>query len=125
MRAEDYLHSYQHKQLVGGGALPVFRAFAEQFERCHTPREKMLAIDRLLHDFHGSVVAPGRPAAKNLIDLRTTGDVLAFLDRLTYGPTSTEGLREAKKAWDRLIPSKASKRHARLITPEPPPVQRP
>jgi hypothetical protein len=108
VRAEDYLQSYQHKQLVGGAALPVFRAYVEQFERCRTPRDKMLAIDRLLHEFHRNVVALGRPAAKNLIDLRTTSDVLAFLHGLTYGVASTEGLTEAKEDWERLLRSGGS-----------------
>ena len=69
VRYEDYLRTYQHRQLVGGGALPVFQSFVEAFERCSTPQQKMVAIDQLLHAFHGSVVSPGRPAAENLLDL--------------------------------------------------------
>ena len=116
VRDEGYLRSYQHKQLVGGAALPVFTAFVEDFPRCRTPREKMLTIDRLLHAFHCAITDPGRPAGKNLIDLPTTSDVLRFLDALTYGAGSTPGLQETKQAWEELVPRKVSKRHQRLIT---------
>jgi DNA-directed RNA polymerase subunit RPC12/RpoP len=109
VRYEDYLRTYQHRQLVGGGALPVFQSFVEAFERCSTPQQKMVAIDQLLHAFHGSVVSPGRPAAKNLLDLPTTGDVLRFLDALAYAPGSSETVQATRRAWHRMLPVKVGK----------------
>lgn len=106
-----YHRTYQHQQLYGAGAVGHVAAYLEEYERARSPQERMLAIDRLLHAFHGELAAePRRPAAKNLIDLPTTGTVLAFLDRLAYGEAGTAGLREAKAAWDALLPRAASKR---------------
>jgi hypothetical protein len=102
VRWRDYLKTYQHRHLVGGGAVPFHQDFLEQFERARTPREKLLAIDRLLHAFHWELVrAPARAAARELIHARSYKELLAFLDALTYGEGSTPGLREGKAAWDR------------------------
>jgi hypothetical protein len=115
VRHEDYLATYQHRQLVGGGALPVFTAFVQDFEKCRTPQEKMIAIDQLLHEFHGRVVAPGRPAAKNLLDFRRTSEVLSFLDDLTYGAGSTPGLQETREVWRVRLRRKVSRQHQDLV----------
>jgi hypothetical protein len=62
----------------------------------------MLAIDRLLHEFHYSLRAqpdlPCRPVGVNLIQGKLM-DVVQFLDELTYGKQTTEGLRENRAAW--------------------------
>ncbi len=100
VRWRDYLRSYQNKHLVGGGATAMHEAYVEQFANARSPREKMLAIDRLIHAFHWELVSdPGRPAARELIYARNTTELLTFLDRLTYGEGSTPGLRESKAQW--------------------------
>ncbi len=85
----DYHLSYKLQQLNAGGAVTVFQRFVDAYPRLRTPREKLLAIDRLIHEFHFSLHAepdlPTRPVAVNLIEGRLT-DVEAFLDELTYGP---------------------------------------
>jgi hypothetical protein len=61
----------------------------------------VLLIDRLLHGFHWHFKTnePTRPVAINLIEGRL-GDVMDFLDNLTYGAESTTGTKENKAEWD-------------------------
>ena len=104
-----YFATIQHKQL--SGAEPVrrlFRGFVARFPRAASPRDKMLLIDHLLHGFHWFYKdnTSTRPVAINLIDGRL-GDVIAFLDSLTYGKGSTPGTRSAKERWDEnIVPAK-------------------
>ena len=76
------------------------------FPAARTPRRKILLIDGLIHGFHwylaGRSGGPTRPVAVNLIEGRL-GEVVAFLDGLTYGEGSTEGTRETRAEWDRNI----------------------
>lgn len=96
----EYHRTYKGKQLVGGGAYPMFRAFIERWPQARTPRDKMLAIDALIHAAHGEFKGGmGRPAACNLIE-GTMHELVRFLDDLAYGDASTAGLRETKAQWD-------------------------
>jgi hypothetical protein len=111
-----YQRTYQHQQLHGAGAVDCFAEYLGALDQTRTPQEAMLAIDRLLHAFHRELAAqPGRPAAKNLIELPTTAAVLAFLDRLAYGEGSTPGLCERREAWATLAPRTVSKRLRRAL----------
>ncbi len=96
----DYFRTYQDKHLHGGAATPFFAAFIDEFDRAETPRAKLLAIDRLIHRFHGELAQPIRSAARNLIYARNPEELLAFLDSLAYGEASTPGLRERKEVWN-------------------------
>lgn len=105
----EYFQTIQHRQL--SGAEPVmepFRAFIADFPAARTPQAKMLLIDGLLHRFHwylkagNSAATPTRPVAVNLIEGRL-GEVVLFLDALTYGDQSTPGTRESYVQWDEKI----------------------
>jgi hypothetical protein len=101
----DYFKTIQHKQLSGAEPVLVqFREFVAAFPAARTPQEKMFLIDRLIHGFHWYLKTggPTRPVAVNLIEGRLN-DVVAFLDRLTYGPKSTPGTRETYAEWDKNI----------------------
>jgi hypothetical protein len=106
----DYFKTIQHKQLSGAEpVLQQFRDFVSAFPAARTPREKMILIDRLIHGFHWyyKTGGPTRPVAVNLIEGRLS-DVVAFLDRLTYGDSSTPGTRETYTVWDRNIDTNKS-----------------
>jgi hypothetical protein len=101
----DYFKTIQHKQLSGAEpVLAQFRDFVEAFPSARTPQEKMRLIDRLIHGFHwyAKTNGPTRPVAINLIKGHMR-DVVAFLDRLSYGETSTPGTRETLAEWGRNI----------------------
>jgi hypothetical protein len=101
----DYFRTIQQKQLSGAEpVLQQFRDFVRAFPSARTPQEKMLLIDRLIHGFHTyfKTNVPTRPVAVNLIEGRM-GDVVAFLDRLSYGEKSTPGTRETLAQWSESI----------------------
>ena len=98
----DYLRSYQRKQLSGGAAYPSFLEFLDVWPKRRTPRDKLLAIDTLVHACHVAAHMPwARPAATNLIE-GTASELAVFLDELAYGPNSTPGIGETRAAWQRL-----------------------
>ena len=86
---KDYQRSYQQKQLFGGAALPFFQDYVNRFPHAQAARDKLLFIDRLIHEFHWYQKAnqdapePVRPTAANLIEGKGIQDVLDFLDSLT------------------------------------------
>ena len=97
-----YFKTIQHKQLSGvEPVLSLFRDYVARFPAAASPRSKMLRIDELIHGFHYfyKTGGPTRPVAVNLIEGRL-GQVIAFLDSLTYGEASTPGLRAAYDEWD-------------------------
>ncbi len=108
----DYRRTFQRKQLHIGGARAAFEAFIEGWPRAREGRQKMLLVDRLIHEFHYSLrdrpTLPTRAAGVNLIEGKLT-DVVAFLDALSAGlqdPALTEDhqqwrqrLDEAQQAW--------------------------
>ncbi|KQC14645.1 MAG: hypothetical protein APR63_05285 [Desulfuromonas sp. SDB] len=101
---EDYLKTVKRKQLNAGGAVKAFETFMRNYENANSPKEKMLSIDRLLHEFHYSVKEqpdqPTRPVGVNLI----TGNlksVIEFLDKLTAGEFCAPELKETKDQWDK------------------------
>lgn len=101
----DYFRTIQHVQLSGAEpVLEQFRAFIKTFPTAKTPQKKMLAIDRLIHGFHYFLKTeqPTRPVAVNLIEGRLR-QVVAFLDKLTYGNKSSPGTKEAYTEWSAKI----------------------
>jgi len=96
----EYFETIQHRQLSGAEpVLELFRAFVRHFPSARTPQEKMVLIDQLVHGFHWSLEHdPTRPVAVNLIQGRL-GEVIAFLDSLSYGEESTPGTKEQREEW--------------------------
>lgn len=99
----EYLLSYKRKQLSAGGAVSAFERYVRDYPAARTYSQKMLAIDRLIHEFHYSLVdrpdQPCRPAGVNLIEGHVS-DVLAFLDELSYGPQNTAGVDRGRQVWE-------------------------
>jgi hypothetical protein len=101
----DYFGTIRHRQLRGAEpVLDQFRDFVQAFPAADTPQEKTILIDQLIHGFHWyyKTSAPTRPVAINLIEGRLS-DVVAFLDNLSYGGKSTQGMAETYAQWDKLI----------------------
>ncbi|MBN1583526.1 MAG: hypothetical protein JXA89_22645 [Anaerolineae bacterium] len=102
----EYRLSFKHKQLHSGGATEWFEDYVQAYPRARTAREKMLAIDRLIHAFHYSLRRqpdlPTRPACVNLIAGKVT-DVVQFLDELTYGESAPAELRKNREVWRREV----------------------
>lgn len=99
----EYFKHTQHKQLSGADpVIHLFEAFVNGFPKARDDRRKMFMIDRLLHGFHFWVkeneIINTRPVAVNLVDARL-GDVINFLDELTFGERGTPGLKENHDQW--------------------------
>ncbi len=94
-----YRNTFHGQRLLGGGAVKAFQSFVERFERAATYREKIMAIDHLIHAFHYDLKQnPVSPAARNLME-GNTGDIIAFLDSLAYGDASTQEIRETRAVY--------------------------
>jgi hypothetical protein len=96
----EYLASYQRKQLHGGNAFPAFEKFVERWPEARNPRDKLLEIDRLIHELHlnAEVERFARPAGVNVIE-GSMKTVIALLNELAYSDLSTPGLDDARATW--------------------------
>ena len=91
-------------QLHAGHAIEAFQRFVEKYPRCHSHEEKILAIDRLIHEFHW-ILAEGKdeadswkPAGVNLLR-GNTNQVLQTLNTLTYGEHTPVELTARRDWW--------------------------
>lgn len=101
----EFFSTIQNKQLHGAEpVLELFRSYVQDFPSAKTSREKVLLIDRLIHEFHWEVKRnkSSRPIAVNLIEGKM-GEVISFLDELTYGDKSTPGTIENYAVWGKKI----------------------
>jgi hypothetical protein len=91
-------------QLAAGHAGPAFQRYVEAYPHCRNARDKMLAIDQLIHDFHWVLrdedQAPEawKPAGVNLLQGSTT-QVLELLDELAYGDHPPPELLAQRERW--------------------------
>ncbi len=105
----EYRETFQGQQLWGAGGVDAFQTFLTRFDQARTAREKLFAIDRLIHSFHYNLTAgakiptPSRPAAANVLE-GSLAEVVAFLDRLTYGDATTPEMRATRAAYEEQMP---------------------
>ncbi len=91
-------------QLHQGNAGEAFRRYVARYPLCASREDKMLAIDRLIHEFHWNLAAgsqetsPWKPAGVNLLR-GTTTEVVQMLNELTYGEHTPDGLLESYARW--------------------------
>ncbi len=104
-----YWLTYRNRQLYGAGGMEAFRTFLTDFDRAQSVRAKLHAIDRLIHSFHYNLKkgakehTPSRPAAANVVE-GSLGEVIGFLDRLTYGEATTPEMRATRAAYEDRLP---------------------
>jgi hypothetical protein len=90
-------------QLHAGHAREAFQRYASRYPHCHSCEEKILAIDRLVHEFHWILLGEKgprahKPAGVNLLRGSTT-QVLDTLNELTYGENTPAGLLSGRDWW--------------------------
>lgn len=108
---KQYRESFCRDALAAGNALAYFSEYIEKYPHASSYREKVLLIDRLIHQFHyatkwkpdtsevtGRHEFPHAINGNNLIE-GTHDAVLAFLDALTYGQHSPNETKETKAEW--------------------------
>jgi len=104
MQWTDYWLTFRHQELGPGGAADIFEQYVTEWEAAATERDKILAIDRVIHRWHWETRGArpsfglGRPTGVNLIE-GSRKDVIAFLDTLSYGASSPEETGATRDAW--------------------------
>jgi hypothetical protein len=96
----EYRKSWSKRRIFPGKAGAVFEEYAAHYPAARTYRDRILAIDKLIHGFHWDlrVNKPNRAAANNLIE-GNHDQVVAFLDALSGGdPAVKESWRETAGA---------------------------
>ncbi len=90
-----------------GHAEAAFVRFVQDYPGCQDSRQKILAIDLLIHEFHWMLLedsreAPeiiaGKPAGLNLLQ-GSTNQILEFLNLLTYGEKTAPELLANREWW--------------------------
>ena len=109
-----YFKSYQRKQLHGGGAFKAFEIFVNELPKARNAREKMLIIDRLIHEAHQwdnpnlTEEVFTRPAAVNIISGKLN-QVRKFLIDLSIGPERKDNhdkWKERELTWEKYSENK-------------------
>ena len=90
-----------------GHAGAAFERYVQSYPRCQSEREKILAIDLLIHEFHWILLeenqdsqasVPHRPAGVNLLQ-GSTSQILELLNTLTYGEKTAPELLANREWW--------------------------
>jgi hypothetical protein len=90
--------------IYAGHAQAAFEQFVQVYPQCREAREKIIAIDQLIHEFHWVIMneddsAEGfKPAGVNLLQ-GSSAQVLALLDELTYGKNAPAEVRAMRDWW--------------------------
>jgi len=88
---KHYHRSYKSDRIHGGRAYKYFLAYLQEYPLCKTARDKMLAIDRLMHYLHEDMddESSVTPAAMNLVKGKRS-DIREFIESLAYSGTMPE-----------------------------------
>lgn len=99
---EQYQKTYQRKGLFAGGLEPFVKEYVDRFSATQSARERLVLIDSLIHRFHWESAGSthGRPGATSLIE-GTMKDIMAFLDRLSYGDNIPPEIERTREEWRR------------------------
>ena len=104
----EYHLSFKRHQLNPGGATASFSAFLQNYSAAQTPQTKMIAVDRLIHEFHYSYRPrpdiPTRSVSVNLIEGKL-GDVIQFLDELAANQELPPATQAAYAGWRKNVES--------------------
>jgi len=94
---EYYHRSYKTDRIHGGRAYKYFLAYLEEYPLCKTARDKMLAIDRLMHYLHEDIDDEGSvtPAAMNLVQGKRN-EIREFIESLAYSGNMPEHNRRLR-----------------------------
>jgi len=95
-----YQKTYKHRGLFVGGLKHDVREFVDRFENSHSPSDRLILIDSLLHRFHWEQVGSdsGRPGVASLIEGKMK-EIMEFLDRLSYGDHVPAEVSRTREEW--------------------------
>ena len=90
----EFFKSYTGQDMLPGSRKELFQDFLERFPSAHTPREKMLLLDWLIHEFHVQAGVSSRLVAMNVIQ-GSRDQLIELLSTLASG----EAAQATKQAW--------------------------
>jgi hypothetical protein len=90
----EFFESYTGKDLLPGIRKQLFQDFLDRLPPAHTPQEKMLLVDWLIHEFHVHAGVTRRMVAQNIIQ-GSRDQLTELLD----GLAARQGGEAAKAAW--------------------------
>jgi hypothetical protein len=92
-----YHRSYKYDRIHGGRAYKYFLVYLDEYPLCKTARDKMLAIDRLMHYLHEDIEDERSvtPAAMNLVQGKRN-DIREFIESLAYSGKMPEQNRRLR-----------------------------
>jgi hypothetical protein len=90
----EFYASYTGKDMLPGSRTELFQEFLERFPTAHTPQEKMLLLDWLIHAFHVQSGVSSRLVAMNVIQ----GSRDQLVELLTKLAAKEDGV-SAKESW--------------------------
>jgi hypothetical protein len=105
-----------------GHAEAAFVCFVQDYPGCRDSRQKILAIDLLIHEFHWILLEdsqeipesiPHKPAGLNLLQ-SSTNQILEFLNQLTYGEKTAPELLANREWWLAQKPVRAQRPVSRM-----------
>ncbi len=83
-----------------------YRNFVQEWPQAHTEQDKMLLIDRLIHEWHIQSRVVGWPQGTTVVKA-TAGEMIALLEGLSSGPGSTQGLEQTRQRWASRLKARA------------------
>src|SRR4030042_6233174 len=74
-------------QLIAGHAIEAFKKYIQNYPKCGTRKDKLIAIDQLIHEFHWQILSEGKqPEATRVVGINllegTTTQILNLLNEL-------------------------------------------
>ncbi len=81
----EYFRCFSGRKLRGGEVVHVYQQFVDDWKKSKSKPEKMLAIDRLIHEFHTYLGNPTKPVAVTVIGGSSTR-VYQLIEDLAYKP---------------------------------------
>ena len=90
----EFFESYTGKDMLPGSRRELFEEFLERFSLARQPKEKMLLLDWLIHEFHVQSGVASRLVAQNVIQ----GSRQQLIELLTALAGSDSG-QASKEAW--------------------------
>ena len=96
---QAYRTNKRHRELNGADSIArIFGSFVTEYPNCRTARDKLLRIDRLIHEFHwdARLSLPNRSVSNNLIEGSHKQVIEFFADLSAIDP-------ERKKWWSATV----------------------
>ncbi len=85
---DAYFRSFSGRKLRGGEVVRVYQQFVDAWPKATSAQEKMLVIDRLIHEFHTNFGRPTKPVAVTVIGGSSTR-IKQMIEELAYKPNNT------------------------------------